>query len=222
MPEKLSGGQQKVFDFIHEYIENKGVSPTLDEIRQYIGVASHPHRRQYLEALERKGFVRREKNARRNIRLIDENSASERSTSSRAGICQQRRLRHAERAHAERIFDEFVSVSNALVKKINKENLFVIRAVGNSMLDAGVRDGDFVLVEKTEDVKTGDMVVTIIEDTAVLKRLTITPNAIILDPVTSDKSYPRIIAGRDFQIFGKMIDVIKVGASNEMRVVPMG
>ena len=218
MPEKLTDKQQQVFDYIYEYIEKHGVSPTLDEIRGFIGVASIRTAAQYLESLERKGLLRRERNARRNIRLIDQNSAAEQLVSvpvfGNVGCGTPSVL-------TERIFDEFVSVSNALVKKINKENLFVIRAVGNSMLDAGVHDGDFVLVERTEDVQTGDLVVTIIEETAVLKRLTITPNAIILDPVTSDKSYPRIIMSRDFQIFGKMIDVIQAGASNEMQVVPV-
>lgn len=218
MPEKLTQLQEKVLDYIHSYIEKKGFSPTLDEIRQYIGVASIRTAAQHLESLERKGFLRRERNAKRNIRLINQDATEEQLLSvpvfGNVGCGTPSVL-------TERIFDEFVSVSNALVKKINKENLFVIRAVGNSMLDAGVRDGDFVLVEKTEDVRTGDMVVTIIEETAVLKRLTITPNAIILDPVTSDKSYPRIIMSRDFQIFGKMIDVIQASPSDLLQVVPM-
>lgn len=217
MPEKLTENQQKVFDFIYEYIQTKGCSPTVDEIRQYIGVASIRTAAQYLEALEKKGMVRRERNAKRNIRIVDASGAEEELVSvpvfANVGCGSPSVL-------TERIFDEFVSVSNALVKKISKENLFVIRAVGNSMRDAGVNDGDFVLVEKTEDVKTGDMVVTIIDDTAVLKRLTITHNAIILDPVTTDKQYPRIIMSRDFQIFGKMIDVIKLG-KNDYQVVPV-
>ena len=62
---------------------------------------------------------------------------------------------------------------------------------------------------------------TIIEDTAVLKRLTISHNAIILDPMNADGKYPRIIMSRDFQIFGKMIDVIKAGAGDEVRVLPI-
>jgi repressor LexA len=217
MPEKLTENQQKVFDYIYEYIQAKGMSPTVEEIRQYIGVASIRTAAQYLEALEKKGMLRRERNAKRNIRIVDANGTEEELISvpvfANVGCGSPSVL-------TERIFDEFVSVSNALVKKISKENLFVIRAVGNSMRDAGVNDGDFVLVEKTEDVKTGDMVVTIIDDTAVLKRLTITHNAIILDPVTSDKSYPRIIMSRDFQIFGKMIDVIKLG-KNDYQVVPV-
>jgi repressor LexA len=217
MPEKLTERQEKVLDYIHKYIENKGFSPTLDEIRQYIGVASIRTAAQYLESLERKGLLRRERNAKRNIRLIDPDAQEEQLVSvpvfGNVGCGTPSVL-------TERIFDEFVSVSNALVKKINKENLFVIRAVGSSMLDAGVRDGDFVLVEKTEDVRTGDLVITIIEDTAVLKRLTITSNAIILDPMNADGKYPRIIMSRDFQIFGKMIDVIKAGASDELQVVP--
>ena len=216
MPEKLTERQQKVFDYIYEYIEKKGFSPTLDEIRQYIGVASIRTAAQYLEALERKGLLRRERNAKRNIRLVNGERADEQLVSvpvfANVGC-------GAPSVLTERIFDEFVNVSNALVRKINKENLFVIRAVGNSMRDAGVHDGDFVLVEKTEDVKTGDLVVTIIEDTAVLKRLTITPNAIVLDPVTTDRSYPRIVMSRDFQIFGKMIDVIRTAPASEYQVV---
>jgi len=218
MPEKLTQLQEKVLDYIHKYINEKGFSPTLDEIRQYIGVASIRTAAQHLESLERKGFLRRERNAKRNIRLVNPGAAEERLVSvpvfANVGCGTPSVL-------TERIFDEFVSVSNALVKKINKENLFVIRAVGNSMLDAGVRDGDFVLVERTEDVQTGDLVVTIIEDTAVLKRLTITHNAIILDPMNADGKYPRIIMSRDFQIFGKMIDVIKAGAGDEVLVVPV-
>ena len=217
MPEKLTQLQEKVLDYIHKYMETKGYSPTLDEIRQYIGVSSIRTAAQHLESLERKGFLRRERNAKRNIRLLDPDAAEEQLVSvpvfANVGCGTPSVL-------TERIFDEFVSVSNALVKKINKENLFVVRAVGNSMLDAGVRDGDFVLVEKTEDVQTGDLVVTIIEDTAVLKRLTITHNAIILDPMNADGKYPRIIMSRDFQIFGRMIDVIKLG-KNDYQVVPV-
>lgn len=215
--EKLSQKQQAVLDFIHEYMERYGFSPTLDEIRKAIGVSSIQTVVQYLTSIERKGFIRRDRNMKRNIRLIGRNEQEEELisvpvfASVGCGI---------PSVLTERLFDEYVQVSNALVRRIEKKDLFVIRAVGNSMQDAGVNDGDFVLVEKTNDVKTGDLVVTIIEDTAVLKRLTITKNAIVLDPVSSDKSYPRIIMSRDFQIFGKMIDLIKVGGGDDLQVIP--
>jgi repressor LexA len=216
--EQLTDKQQQVFGFISEYINTHGVSPTIDEIRQFIGVSSIRTAAQYLEALERKSLIRRDRNAKRNIRIVDQDALEEQLVSvpvfASVGCGSPSVL-------TERIFDEFVQVSNALIKKVDKKDLFVIRAVGNSMRDAGVNDGDFVLVEKTKSVQNGDYVVTIIEDTAVLKKLTITKNAIILDPVTTDKSYPRIIMSRDFDIFGKMIDVIKVSDTSEMQVVPV-
>jgi repressor LexA len=216
--EQLTDKQQQVFGFISDYINIHGISPTIDEIRQFIGVSSIRTAAQYLEALERKSLIRRDRNARRNIRIVDKDALEEQLVSvpvfASVGCGSPSVL-------TERIFDEFVQVSNALIKKVDKKDLFVIRAVGNSMRDAGVNDGDFVLVEKTKSVQNGDFVVTIIEDTAVLKKLTITKNAIILDPVTTDKSYPRIIMSRDFDIFGKMIDVIKVSNTEELQVVPV-
>ncbi len=218
--EQLTDKQQQVFGFICDYINNRGVSPTIDEIRTFIGASSIRTAAQYLEALERKSLIRRDRNARRNIRIVNPANENEEEQLISVPVFASVGC-GSPSVLTERIFDEFVQVSNALVKKINKKDLFVIRAVGNSMRDAGVEDGDFVLVEKTNNVKTGDYVVTIVEDTAVLKKLTITKNAIILDPVTTDKSYPRIIMSRDFDIFGKMIDVIKVNDSSELQVVPI-
>lgn len=215
--EKLSEKQQAVLDYIHWYVERYGVSPTLDEIRKSINVSSIQTVVQHLAAIERRGLIQRDRNTKRNIRIVGQNTEEELISvpvfaSVGCGI---------PSVLTERIFDEYVQVSNALVRRIiDKQDLVVIRAVGNSMQDAGVNDGDFVLVEKTDDVKTGDLVVTIIDDTALLKKLTITKNAIILDPVTSDKSFPRIIMSRDFQIFGKMIDIINVAGSDELQVIP--
>src|SRR3989338_2865778 len=75
--EQLTDKQQQVFSFICDYINDRGVSPTIDEIRQFIGAASIRTAAQYLEALERKSLIRRDRNAKRNIRLIDKDSAEE-------------------------------------------------------------------------------------------------------------------------------------------------
>ncbi|MEK7608245.1 MAG: transcriptional repressor LexA [Patescibacteria group bacterium] len=214
---ELSEKQQAVLDHICWYIERYGISPTLDEIRKAIGVSSIQTVVQHLAAIERKGFIQRDRNAKRNIRIVGQKKNDALVSvpvfaSVGCGI---------PSVLTERVFDEYVQVSNALVRRIvDKKDLVIIRAVGDSMQDAGVRDGDFVLVEKTDDVKTGDLVVTIIDDTALLKKLTITKNAIILDPVTQDKSYPRIIMSRDFQIFGKMIDIIRVAESEDFQIIP--
>jgi repressor LexA len=216
-PKGLTDNQQKVLDFIHAYVEEHGQSPTLEEIREVMGVAALRTVVQYLESIEKKGFIRRIKNMRRNIHLVDPEAEKGELISvpvfASVGCGVPSVL-------TERIFDEYVQVSNALVKKINKQNLFVIRAVGDSMKDAGVNNGDFVLVERTKNVQTGDRVVTIIDDTAVLKRLTVNKTTIVLESMNTGRAYPPIILSRDFEIFGKMIDVIRVSGSDEMQVVP--
>jgi DNA polymerase V len=103
-----------------------------------------------------------------------------------------------------------------------RDNLFVIKATGGSMTDAGILDGSFVLIEMTEDVTSNDLVVAIIEDTAVIKKISFANNAVILSPVSSDPSYHPIILQRDFKVFGRVVQVIKtVTDQDDYQIVPI-
>src|SRR5262245_742558 len=120
--DNLTEKQQQVFDYLSDYINKHGFSPTIDEIRRFIGVASIRSAAQYLEALERKSLIRRQPNAKRNIRVVDKNAEEEELISvpvfASVGCGSPSVL-------TERIFDEFVQISNALVKRISKKDLFV-------------------------------------------------------------------------------------------------
>jgi len=96
-----------------------------------------------------------------------------------------------------------------------------IKAVGDSMVDAGIRQGDHVLVEVTEAVSEGDLVVAIIDSFAVIKKLELTNNAVILRPVSSDSQYKPIITNKNFRFFGRVIDVIRVQPKGEIEIVPL-
>ena len=122
---------------------------------------------------------------------------------------------------AQRNFGDYICVATELLRGVKKDNVVCVKAVGDSMVDAGIKSGDYVLVEVTEAVNENDLVVAIIDTFAVIKKIEFASNAVILRPVSSDPQYKPIILRRDFQIFGKVIDVIRVKPKDEMEVVPL-
>src|SRR3989338_4261172 len=150
----LTGKQKRVLENIELYIKAKGEPPTLDELRQNLGFKSMRTVTQYLESLERKGFIVRRKHARRNIELraVDAtgNAATLVSVPVVANVgCDDLSV------FAQEQNDEFLQVDKQIVDEANGE-IVAVRAVGDSMLDAGVNSGDYILVQFTDNVKSGD------------------------------------------------------------------
>lgn len=217
MPQKeiLTPSQRRVYEFIKLRISKSGRSPTLSEIAKEIGAGSIRSVTQYLEALERKGLIRRNRYVQRGIELIKKDGDKEEFVSlpvfASAGC-------GSPSVIAERTFDEYITVSSNLVDG-ERDNLFVIKASGESMVDAWISDGSFVLVEMTEDVEQGDLVVAIIDDNAVIKKISFANNAVILNPVSNDPIYQPIILRRDFKVFGRVIEVIRVEKNEEYQII---
>jgi hypothetical protein len=80
---------------------------------------------------------------------------------------------------------------------------------------------DYVLVEVTEAVSENDLVVAIVDSFAVIKKLELANNAVILRPVSSDPQYKPIILNKNFQIFGRVIDVIRTQPKGEIQIIPL-
>jgi repressor LexA len=210
----LTKKQQRVYGIIRDYVLKNGESPTVGELAELIGVRSMRTVTQYLESLHSKGLIARDRYTKRGIRLTKQDEFIETTlvpVFASAGCGNPSVI-------AERTFDEFISVSKDFVEG-KKKNLFVIKAVGNSMVDAGILNGDMVLVEMTSDIQDNDIIVAIINDTAVIKKITFANNAIILNPVTHDLSYHPIILNRDFRVFGKVIKTIKV-QTDDYQIIP--
>jgi SOS-response transcriptional repressor LexA len=127
---------------------------------------------------------------------------------------------------AQRNFGDYVCVATSLLRGVKKDNVVCVKAIGDSMVDAGIKEGDYVLVEVTETgsdaVHDGNLVVAIIDSFAVIKKIEFASNAVILRPVSSDPQYKPIILQRDFQIFGKVIDVIRMKPhKDDIEIVPL-
>lgn len=214
----LTGKQKRVLDNISLYIAAKGEPPTLEELRRNLGFRSIRTVVQYLDILERKGFVVRRKYARRNIELrpIDASGRTETLVSvpvvANVG-CDDLSVFAAEQ------YDEFLQVD----KKIIDENgeIVAVRAVGDSMLDAGINSGDYILVQFTDTVKSGDRVAAIVGDMVTVKRLERRDGVTILYPENKDPKYKPIILREDFKIAGRVLCVIPAAVADAEDIVPM-
>ena len=202
----LTSKQKRVFDYICNFLVESKVSPTISEIAGFLGVSSLRTVTQYLESLEKKGLIVRSHHQSRGIRLATYNDAALETVTlpvvSAAG-CDNMNV------FAEQTYDEFVTLDREFLKGHNPEKVVVFRAMGDSMVDAGIETGDLVLTEMTNDIRQKDKVVAIVEGMALIKQINISPNAVILSPMSCDPQYRSIIMKRDFQVFGKVVDVIK-------------
>jgi len=207
----LTGKQKRVLENISLYLEAKGEPPTLDELRRNLGFKSIRTVVQYLDILERKGFVVRRKYARRNIELrpIDAEGRSETLVSvpvvANVG-CDDLSV------YAQEQYDEFLQVDKNIAGEDG--NIVAVRAVGDSMLDAGINSGDYILVQFTDNVKSGDRVAAIVGDMVTVKRLERRDGVTILYPENKDPKYKPIVLREDFKIAGRVLCVIPAAVAD--------
>ncbi len=216
-PISLTPKQERFYKSLKKYIEKRKEAPTVAELMDMMDISSPRGVIQYLEALERKGLILRAKGEARGIRIMEvtrEIPQVEIPVFASAGCDNVATL-------AERIFDEYVCVARDLLHGRDLKHVVGIKASGNSMVDAGINDGDYVLCEVTQNIQENDLVVAIIDNFAVIKKLEYANNAVILKPVASEPQYKPIILHRDFRIFGKVLDVFRAPQKGDIEVVPL-
>jgi len=204
--QNLTSKQKKVYDFICACIEKNNISPTITELAEYLKVSSLRTVTQYLESLEKKELIVRLRGVGRGIRLAKIKDLVTETVMlpvvSAAG-CDNMNV------FAQQSFDEFITLDREFLKGCDREKVVAFRAMGDSMLDAGIETGDLVLTEITTDINQKDKVVAIVDGMALIKQINFSANAVILAPMSHDPQYRPIIMRRDFQVFGKVIEVIK-------------
>ncbi len=213
----LTGKQKRVLDNIQLYIKAKGEPPTLDELRQNLGFKSLRTVVQYIETLERKGYVVRRRYSHRNIELrtvdAEGRTAMLVSVPVVANVgCDDLSVFVQEQS------DEFLQVDKQIVDEVHGE-IVAVRAVGDSMADAGVKSGDYILVQFTDKVKSGDRVAAIIGDMVTVKRLERRNGVTILYPESKDPKYKPIVLRDNFKIAGRVLCIIPAGVAEMDEVV---
>lgn len=214
----LTAKQKRFYDKLRAHIQKKGEAPTVQEMMKMQGLSSPRAVTQYLEALERKGLITRSRYEYRGIKLREANAYEGETVTvpvmASAGCDNAAIL-------AQQTFDEYLCVSKELVEGKRMDNIVCIKAVGDSMEDAGIKEGDHVLVEHTQAVHENDLVVAIVDGFAVIKKIELANNAIILKPLSPNPIYRPIILNKNFNIFGKVIDVIRAPQRGDIEIVPI-
>jgi repressor LexA len=187
--------QRMVYEFIKDKIRNRGYGPTVREIGVQFGISSPNGVMCHLKALEKKGLITREPNMSRAIQLTVE-PIEERGLPLRgrvaAGVLHEA-VEQTERVDFEAMF--------------NKKSYFVLQVSGDSMIDAQIMDGDYVIIKKTREAQPGQIVVAQTEEgEATLKRWYPEANRIRLEPANRSM---RAIYVKDAKVLGVLIGVVR-------------
>lgn len=198
---KLTQKQEEFFNILVDYIRREKLPPTNREILKMMGLKSPRSIAQYLDVLEKGGYILRGKGAR-NIKIIKSPyDASDSSKTVKVPIlgyvpCGTPFL-------AEENIERNVVISEKIAKPPYK--YFMLRAVGDSMNKAGINDGDLVLVRQQMTANNGDIVVALIDDEATIKKLRLHKDHITIEPDSTNPEHCPIVLERDFRIQGIVV-----------------
>lgn len=201
MPVTLYRRQRQILDFIRQYIQKYGYSPTLNEIAQAIGVSSAATVHEHINAMVKKGVLRRPRGEIRGIEITDREEEMAKGTELPVlGFI-------AAGQPIEPYTDPNATIQVAPSALSGRKRAYVLQVKGNSMVEEGILDGDFVVVEEQDNAKNGDIVVAILENGfATLKRFFKEATRVRLEPANSQMSP---IFAKDVRIQGKVVSVIR-------------
>ncbi len=202
MPITLYRRQKQILDFIRQYIDKYGYSPTLGEIAESIGVSSLATVHEHLQALTQKGVIRKFEGAVRGIELTDQKIAS---TLKGIELPVLGFIAAGQPIMAYTDPDATVNVPPAMVS--GKKRSYVLQVKGDSMIEDGILDGDYVIIEEQTTAHDGEIVVALLDNgLATLKRFFKEPNRIRLEPANAAMEP---IYTTDVKIQGRCVGVIR-------------
>jgi len=194
---ELTPRQRKAFDFITEKTKS-GIPPTIREIAAHMGFSSTGTVRDYLKALERKGYIRQGRNRlARSIEVLKHNLTR---IPILAGIPA------GEPNTAYEDIEGYVELNDLLTRRAIQKDVFALRVKGDSMIEAGIMDEDVAIIKKQPTANNGDIIAALLDNNEVtLKRLRYKKNKPFLEP--ANKNYQPIY--KDFKVMGKLINILR-------------
>ena len=208
--DQLTDRQERVMEFLRSFLREKGYPPTMREMGQALGF-SWPAARGYLRTLERKGHVKVSPNRSRGIELVGQSPQAPQSIrpprSLSLPLVGQIRAGAPILAHEERE-GEHISVDLSLFAKAG-QGAYVLRVLGDSMVEAGILEGDYVVVRPQASVDRGAIGVALVGGMeATVKKIYVEGGAVTLVPCNSALSPTRYPAD-EVEVLGQVVGVIR-------------
>ena len=211
----LTKRQRQVYDFIAEFVQGKGYSPSFEEIGDGLGLSSLATVHKHITNLEKKGLLRRDYNRSRSIDVLPPKGRLKQALAAAASVAAASPRPVAVLPLVGRIAagkpvetlenPESISLSDITGTK----DVYVLEVRGDSMQDEHILDGDYVLVEKTKTARDGEIIVALLENTdTTLKRFYREGDRIRLQP-SNAAMQPIIAPAASVQVQGRVIGVLR-------------
>lgn len=212
MNNKISNKQKLILEFLDKEIREKGYPPSVREICQAVGLKSTSTVHGYLKRLEKKGLIRKDPTKPRALKVLNDNDVND---------IQENRLNKA--IYYKELVDvpvvgkvtaglPILAVENIEdtfplpVQYTQNSDVFMLKVKGESMIEAGILDGDLVLIKKQAYASNRDIVVALLDNEATLKRFFKEKNFIRLQP---ENQYMEPIFVKDVNVVGKVIGLFR-------------
>ncbi len=201
---RITPKQQEILDFLKKEILTKGYPPAVREICEAVHLKSTSSVHSHLETLEKNGYIRRDPTKPRAIEIIDDSFNYLRTEAEITSIPVIGTVAAGQPLLAvENITDYFPFPADLLPN----EETFILRVKGESMINMGIYDGDYLIVEKTNTAKNGEVVVALVDDSATVKRFYAEDGHFRLQP---ENDYMDPIIVDHVEILGRAIRLIRM------------
>ncbi len=197
----LTKRQKQLLDHLNSYISQYGYAPTLAEVGQYFGLSSLATVHKHLRNLELKGVIRRERNHSRAIEIAQRpgRAAGSRNLSLLGQVAAGQPIEAVEGNETISVPEEFV----------RRDDTFCLKVKGESMIEDGIRDGDYIIVEGRESANNGETVVALVGNEATVKKFYREPDGRIrLQPANSAME-PILVGQGDLQVRGVVVGLMR-------------
>ena len=198
---KISKKQSEILEYIKSQIINKGYPPSVRDICEAVDLKSTSSVHSHLETQEKNGYIRRDPTKPRAIEIIDDNF-----NLSRREVVNVPIVGKVAAGQPILAVENIESYFPVPMEFMPNEQCFMLKVQGDSMINAGIFDGDTIIVEQCQTARNGDMVVALVEDSATVKTFYREADHIRLQP-ENDAMEPIIVP--DCQILGKVFGVFR-------------
>ena len=196
----LTTRQRQILEYIRNCIHHYGYPPSVREICKEVGLSSTSTVHGYLQTLETKGFIRRDPSKNRTIELVDESTWRSKKLTPLPLVGQ---VRAGEPLLAEECVEDVYPFA---AEFIGEDDAFLLSVKGDSMQDAGILEGDLLIVRQQNTAHNGDIVVALLDDSATVKRYYLEKDCIRLQP--ENDAYEPIYT-KHCSILGKVIGIFR-------------
>lgn len=206
MDNNVSSRQEKILKFISKKIKESGYPPSIREIASAVGLSSSATVHSHLKKLEEKGYLKRNPFKPRAISLLSrqEDETIDRGLNNLVYVPVVGNIAAGRPILADENIKDYFPLTSDFVK--GKKEVFILHVRGDSMVNAGILDRDYIIVRKQNNAINGEIIVALLEDEATVKRFFKTDKNIKL---MSENDYMKPVVVNDVKILGKVIGVIR-------------